>query len=75
MTFNFSPGVSWSLTFLEMPDANTLTFAVGKDCPYFETGYTKGKLYINSANGVELQGPGEELYRKLSTTGWDQVVS
>ena len=67
------------MTFLEMTDANTLTFAVVKDCPYFETGYTQGKLYINSEKGVEIQGPEENLYRKLSTTGkqhdWEKTVS
>ena len=54
--------------------AFSLTFAVGDDSPYFSGGYTNGKLYTNTANGVAIEGPSAELYKKLFTTGFSSVI-
>ena len=58
-------GASWTLTFLEQADAETLKFSVGEDCPYYNQGYTNTYLHINSSKGVEVEGPGNELYVKM----------
>ena len=80
-------GVSWTLTFAEQIDAETLTFSVGDDCPYFEGGYTTATLHIKGVIGIEVEGPGGELYVKLkqgtvlpdcdfetTSCGWNDAV-
>ena len=62
------PGPSWTLTFVEQPDDETLTFSVGDDCPYHDPqngNYTLAKLHINATKGIEIEGPSKELYVKL----------
>ena len=62
---SINPGASWTLTFVEQTDAETLTFAVGEDCPYYSTGYNQSRLHINASKGIEIEGPGGELFVKL----------
>ena len=40
-------GVSWTLTFDEQLDAETLTFSVGEDCPYYNDGYKHHNAHQN----------------------------
>ena len=81
-------GVSWTLTFEEQLDAETLTFSVGEDCPYYDDGYKTAKLHIKGVLGIEVEGPGGELYVKLkqgtvlpdcdfetSSCGWNDAVA
>ena len=58
-------GVSWTLTYLDQYDPETLTFTVGDDCPYHGDGYTETKLFLNASKGIEIEGPGAELYVRL----------
>ena len=61
-------GVSWTLTFTEsFNEGNDLTFMydVGKDCPYYEDGYETATLSMQTANGIELDGPSNEKYIQI----------
>ena len=62
---SINSGASWTLTFVEQTDAETLTFAVGEDCPYYSPAYNQSKLHINASKGIEIEGPWGELFVKL----------
>ena len=87
MTVLITSGASWTLTFEEQIDAETLSFKVGEDCPYYDNGYTTAKLHIKGILGIEVEGPGGELYVKLkqgtvlpdcdfetNSCGWNDAV-
>ena len=87
MMILITSGASWTLTFEEQMDAETLRFSVGKDCPYYNNGYTTAKLHIKGILGIEVEGPGGELYVKLkqgtvlpdcdfeeNSCGWNDAV-
>ena len=87
MMILITSGASWTLTFEEQMDAETLRFSVGEDCPYYDNGYTTAKLHIKGILGIEVEGPGGELYVKLkqgtvlpdcdfeeNSCGWNDVV-
>jgi len=63
-TWTNRAGVSWTLTFQKKIDDTHLSFSVGTDCPYYRQGYTEGLLFTKTKRGVQIQGPGKELYAK-----------
>ena len=87
ITISITSGASWTLTFEEQIDPETLSFSVGEDCPYYNNGYTNAKLHIKGILGIEVEGPGGELYVKLkqgtmlpdcdfemNSCGWNDAV-
>ena len=57
-------GVSWSLTYQSATDSATLLYTVGHDCPYYDD-YKVATLHLDTSMGVEIEGPGQELYMRL----------
>ena len=66
---------------------NFFSFCQHIYCPYYEGGYTTAKLHIKAVLGIEVEGPGGELYVKLkqgtmlpdcdfetNSCGWNDAV-
>ena len=62
-TWKNMAGVEWDLTFLGVESGGVLKFEVGEDCPYYDTGYTEARLFIQ--NNIEIEGPGGRFTKKI----------
>merc|ERR1719264_1008703 len=74
-TWENKAGATWDLTFVGEENLGSLKFKVGENCPYYRDGYTSAYLfYTTSTDGVEIEGPWKEMYRKtggdVSPGGW-----
>ena len=67
-------GAAWDITLVGEENHGSLRFKVGENCPYYRDGYTSASLFYSSTDGVEIEGPWKEMYRKtggeVSLGGW-----
>ena len=73
-TWENKAGAAWDLTLVGEENHGSLRFKVGENCPYYRDGYTSAYLFYSSTDGVEIEGPWKEMYRKtggdVSIGGW-----
>ena len=78
-TWENKAGATWDLTLVGEENHGSLRFKVGENCPYYRDGYTTAYLYFSSTDGVEIEGPWKEMYKKTggeaSLGGWPETNS